>query len=270
MRWLRFSVTAGVLTLTILSLTASAQHGGRSGGSKAHGGGPGIKVRPGKGGTQLVNISQTGPGSKATFVKRQPGVRKPLTSKQRKAVQDFVQTSNLSTQEKSAVDKVVSGTPLSATDRSTISALLVRNPASLTAEAREALNQAVADDMEQRMAAYTRRFLRVHNDTGERLKVWVQYRTLSVKQTWEWYPAIPAQSRQALGYDVEPSAVVDLEHTQGRISASRARLWARSSTGREWGDFRDRDLWLVPETDDQGSHRYYAAEAETFTFTFER
>jgi hypothetical protein len=269
MRRFLFAVTAGVLTLTILALPTSAQRGTKTAHSKTPAAtGPGIKVRPGKGAVQVVHTKghSTAPKGNA---KNGPGGRKPPTPKQQQALRKFVDTANLPAGEKSAVNKVISGQQLSAQDRTALSGLLMRNPPELTTEAREALNQALNDDMERQLVSFSRRYLRVHNDTADKLRMWLQYQTLTVKQTWVWYPAPPWQSKQGVSYNLEPSAVVDLRHEKWRVNASKGRIWARSAAGKEWGEYRDQDLWLVPETDERGGHRYYAAQHETFTFTFQ-
>jgi hypothetical protein len=61
------------------------------------------------------------------------------------------------------------------------------------------------------------------------------------------------------------------------------RLWAKSTSanGQEWLEYKDQDLWLVPEVDKDDAkpkdpsepkapkeHVYYAPEAQTFTFVF--
>jgi hypothetical protein len=264
MRWYHLGLTTGVLVLTALTLAAAPQHGRPVGAKGARPPGPVFKVRPGGAGGH-PHTDKTAAKGKGTNPARRPG--KKLTTGQKQTLRKFVNSAPLTPQEKGAVDKVISGGQLSADDRSALSALLVRNPPGLTAEVREALNQALADDMEQRLVAFSRRYLRVHNDTGEQLTVWLRYQTLTVNKTWSWYPAAP---QPAVAYRVDPGAVLDLEHEKWRVEASRVRIWARSSGGREWGDYRGRDLWLVPETDDRGQHQYRAAERETFTFTFER
>jgi hypothetical protein len=106
------------------------------------------------------------------------------------------------------------------------------------------------------------RFLRVHNATDGKLKVWVQYETKTDAGDWVWSPAAPGDPDQALSFEVDPGATVDLQDGDWRVNARRARIWAQSETG-EWNRFRETDLWLVPETD----HVYEAPEAQTFLFT---
>ena len=47
-------------------------------------------------------------------------------------------------------------------------------------------------------------------------------------------------------------------------------MWAESAGGVRWDEYRNRDLWLVPETDAQGNHVYLASDMESHVFRFLR
>jgi hypothetical protein len=190
-----------------------------------------------------------------------------LTDHQRRAVERFAKTGNLNGQEKQAVNNVLSGSPLSADDRQSISNMLAGDRPGLTPEVREALSQALNDDAAQHMQSFAQRILRVHNNTGERLRVWVQYRTLADSQTWTWQPADPRRSRRAVVFDLNPGAVGP-RGDSGPILASRVRVWAQSASGRRWLQYQDEDYWLVSETDRRGNHAYEATEEQTWPITF--
>jgi hypothetical protein len=113
-----------------------------------------------------------------------------------------------------------------------------------------------------------RRYLRVKNDTGAKLTVYVQYQTLSQSKGWTWYPVVPGSEPRAVAYVFAPGQEADLRHEDWPVNANRVRIWARSASGEEFVEYRDEDLWLVDESD--GERVYYADEAETFTFTFAR
>ncbi len=66
-----------------------------------------------------------------------------------------------------------------------------------------------------------------------------------------------------LAFELEPGQSADLTDGDWEVNGSRARLWAVSAS-REYANFRDSDLWLVPETNDEGYHGYEAAEIQTF------
>jgi hypothetical protein len=126
---------------------------------------------------------------------------------------------------------------------------------------------AAADEevAEQELPRFTSRYLRVKNDTKEKITLYVQYRTLTNKNRFRWYPAAPSMSDEALVFELEPGSETDLYHDDWRINASRVRLWATGGTS-EWMENKENDLWLV-QKDDQGSRSYAAEEAETYTFT---
>jgi hypothetical protein len=111
------------------------------------------------------------------------------------------------------------------------------------------------------------RYLKVTNKTEETLTVYVQYHT-QVKCRWVWFPDDPSESEEAVVLKIAPGETVDIEDDNGSpISASRVHIWAISATTSRL-KYKDADLWLVPEKDDQGKHYYFADERETFTYTF--
>jgi hypothetical protein len=113
------------------------------------------------------------------------------------------------------------------------------------------------------------RYLEVTNDTGRKLTVYLQYKT-PAGEGFVWQPADPKKSNEALAFELKPGETVCSLDGDSAIAACRVRIWAESADGTVWWDYRDADLWLVPETDSEGYHSYRAAEAETFTFTFDR
>jgi hypothetical protein len=119
------------------------------------------------------------------------------------------------------------------------------------------------------MAVQTERLLQVQNNTAQRLTVFVQYFALTDQGTWAWLPADPSNSDQPLAFDLDAGQTAYLSDNGNAIAASRVRLWAVSDK-QQWGKYKDEDLWLVPEQDDQGNHVYIAAEMKTFNFTFGR
>jgi hypothetical protein len=116
-------------------------------------------------------------------------------------------------------------------------------------------------------ALHTRRYLRVQNDTGKALKVWLQFRTLTDAGQWTWQPVAPEKSSAAIAFDLAPGAGTDLTYQGRRVSASRVRIWAVAD-GASWLHNKDRDLWLVQELDERGNHVYSAQELQTYTLTF--
>ena len=113
-----------------------------------------------------------------------------------------------------------------------------------------------------------RRFLRLHNDTGRRLTVQLVYQTLDSQRKWHWLPGKPPSSR-VVQLDLPAGATLQAKHGGEPILASRARIWATGGDSR-WYEWKDRDLLLVPEKDDNGGYRYYARAHDTFTFRFRK
>jgi hypothetical protein len=108
------------------------------------------------------------------------------------------------------------------------------------------------------------RALKVRNDTTSRLTLWVRYRTQNDAEEWAWLPG----DREAVCYDLDPGEETFLSHLGRKVCASRVRIWAETAAGEPMDEFKEQDLWLVPETDDSGEHLYYAPEMENFTFVF--
>lgn len=124
---------------------------------------------------------------------------------------------------------------------------------------------AVEEVEDDTVAMKFRRFLRVANDTKERLTVFVQYETWHMDGSWHWHPNAPAGD-EALVYTLEPGEEADLQDDDWALLARRVRIWAEGEKGAEFSDFKDEDLWLVEEVD--GERSYDAPEVETFTFRF--
>jgi hypothetical protein len=114
---------------------------------------------------------------------------------------------------------------------------------------------------------YVAAYLRIENQTGEKIRVFVQFRALNERDEWVWQPANPKESDKGdrYTYDVSESAV--LEDSAGKVRASRVRIWAESDSGKVWKKYKDEDFWLVPE-DTEGKRRYFAPNIRTRVFTF--
>ncbi|MBI3462250.1 MAG: hypothetical protein HY000_04200 [Planctomycetes bacterium] len=119
----------------------------------------------------------------------------------------------------------------------------------------------------------TRRFLRVANQTGEKMSVYVQYANKrQPAKGLEWVPADPAsaEGNASLAYELEPGESTYLSDQGGSITAAIVRLWGVTASGDEFVDFRDQDLWLVPELQADGEHYYLGKDVQDFTFAFAR
>ncbi len=108
----------------------------------------------------------------------------------------------------------------------------------------------------------TSRYIRVANATDEKITLYLQVKTQNEDEDWVWFPAKPGAD-EALAFDLSPGQAAELTDGDWPINGSRIRVWAESKT-RQYVAFRDKDLWLVPETNDEGYHGYEAADVQTF------
>jgi hypothetical protein len=113
------------------------------------------------------------------------------------------------------------------------------------------------------------RYLRVLNETGDKLTVYVQYRTATDDGDWVWRPGTPG-SDDAVAFVFEPGEIASLvlDEQGTTINGTRVRIWAVSQSGKEYFEHKDEDLWLVPETNAENEHLYYAADMQPFTMAF--
>jgi hypothetical protein len=146
-------------------------------------------------------------------------------------------------------------------------------PGSVTGPDPVATGDTVTGDMEDVPAQpviQVVRYLYLKNQTGGKLTVYLQYRTQTDQGAWQWFPADPAQSTEILTYELEPDQETYLQDNEWTINASWIRIWAVSETGEHWSEYKDKDLWLVPEVDQAGHHYYLAPAIETYSHTFGR
>jgi hypothetical protein len=116
---------------------------------------------------------------------------------------------------------------------------------------------------------HTTRHMRVGNGSKQKIKVHVQYETVTDKQKKDWFPQDPDKGKKKLEFDLKPGEVSDLQDGDWQINASRARIWAETEDGKqEWQQFKDKDLALVPEKDDKGQAGYTAPKQQTFNVAF--
>src|SRR5206468_448211 len=98
--------------------------------------------------------------------------------------------------------------------------------------------------------------LRIKNNTGEGLKVYVQHYSRTETGEWAWLPADPRTDTKAEEYRIDAGKDTVLATADGALAAQSVRLWAVSDSGCEWADYKDADLPLVPEKDAAGKHTY--------------
>src|SRR5207302_205382 len=68
----------------------------------------------------------------------------------------------------------------------------------------------------------------------------------------------------SFSFELQPGEERLLSNQDLKISANRVRVCANSES-RKWQRYRDQDLWLVPEVEND-LHQYKAGSTETFTY----
>jgi hypothetical protein len=177
---------------------------------------------------------------------------------------------NISPNQQGALNNLTSGADLSYDDRIALTSM--QTDPNVGSDVRDVISQGLREDEAYKRRTYKplyRRYLDVRNETDEPLTIYVQSYTYNRdSKDWEWLPGDPKTSTKALSFRVEPGATVSPRVDDRQLSGNRVRLWGASPGGNRWLDWKDRDLWLVKEQDDEGTHCYYAAKTETFTYYF--
>ena len=106
------------------------------------------------------------------------------------------------------------------------------------------------------------RYLRVANDTDKPVTIFVQYQALNDQGDWVW----SGEDDNALQFQLAPGEVTDLDDNGWRINAASAHIWVKSESGDEWNTFKDKELWLVPEQDENGNHVYQDQGIQVFDY----
>ena len=116
----------------------------------------------------------------------------------------------------------------------------------------------------------SQRFLFVENATEGKLTLYVQFYTQKDGE-WAWTPGSPDEKdSETVKMEIEADEAVNLTADDTPVSAAKVRIWAVSTGGAEWNEYKTQDLLLVPEEDDQGERFYLAEEIDTFTYTFSK
>jgi tetratricopeptide (TPR) repeat protein len=105
--------------------------------------------------------------------------------------------------------------------------------------------------------------IQVVNNTGQTLKVYLQYEGKDADGKWAWLPGKPGPGGKVMVFRVAPGEKVILRHGGKELEARRVRAWALApASGDRWGLSRGKDLWLVP-----GGKGYLSAGPTPATFT---
>jgi hypothetical protein len=173
--------------------------------------------------------------------------------------------------QKAALGKLLANEPITDQERQQLSDLLFNaQQAGLSRDDETALSYLLLDDA-SRSAATTSApapsepvggplFVRVHNKTGERLRVWVQVVSpADAKPEKDPSPKTKEPAVKALSYDLAPKKAYDLQQNGENLKASVIRVWAVSPT-RNWAAHRDTDLHLTTP----------ANQSKTYVLTFSK
>lgn len=152
--------------------------------------------------------------------------------------------------QKSAVDKLVKQQPLTDQDRQQVSNLLFNGPqAGLTKEDERMLGELMLDETGRQTVSATSPgnepsgertgpwYLRIYNNTGEKLKVFVQVLPNPEEKA-------TAKEISTWSYDLDTGKAYDLQRSGQRIKASAIHIWAISPT-RNWVEHREQELRLT-------------------------
>jgi len=120
----------------------------------------------------------------------------------------------------------------------------------------------------EELVLQNRRLLKVRNETATTLNIYVQFRAFK-NDAWAWVPGDPAKSGESMSFELAAGAEREVQYEAEPVSASRIRVAATSMT-HKWLSHTRKDLWLVPERNEDGEHVYLAEAVETFTVAIAR
>ena len=288
MRALLLGLVIGLVGLASASSTAASSHHGShhgKGGKKTAGKKGSKKTTGKKGGKKTTGKKGGKKGGKQTA-----GKNGKTSNKLPKKVQDQLKKTaanpNVTPAQSGALYAGMSGYSLSDGQRNALSELAADDSSGLTSEQREAISMLLEKDAEnkdEQLAAddessdnadghlQLRRYLLLRNETGEPLTIQVQFRMFSGHGEWSWFPADPRRSDKALKYTLSPGKALYLTDGESRVATSKVRIWAEGlKTGTKWVDYKDQDLWLVPEVSKGSHHGYHDDKIQTVSMQLTR
>ncbi|HYT93556.1 MAG TPA: tetratricopeptide repeat-containing serine protease family protein [Gemmataceae bacterium] len=102
------------------------------------------------------------------------------------------------------------------------------------------------------------RYLRVVNQTGQPLRLYLRYEAKGKDGVWRWHHT--GQTVEPLVFTLAAGVSANLFDEDWRISARRVRIWAEGENGGTWLRDRDRDFWLAQTP-------YRARHIDTYVYT---
>jgi hypothetical protein len=123
----------------------------------------------------------------------------------------------------------------------------------ITVNGRQVVVDDNGDPMEGGPTVQGVRYLRVKNESGHKLRVFVTFNAANAgeEEAWQGKPLV---------YEFEAGEEALLSSEDGAFAGSTVRIWAESGELR-WDGYKERDLVLVTQP-------YAADDIGTFTFTF--
>lgn len=115
-----------------------------------------------------------------------------------------------------------------------------------------------ATELDSSFQLFDRRFLKVVNNSGQKINVYLKYYTKSQNGNWQWYP-----QNNYVVFTFEPGESGMLYHGEYKVNGNRVRLWADGGES-TWYDYRDKDLLIAPE----GGYLSGDGTYETYTYSF--
>ena len=107
------------------------------------------------------------------------------------------------------------------------------------------VEQMDAEFAEQQQETYERRYLKIANNSSQRITVYLKYRTQTTEDEWEWFPAAPEEDNW-LTYTFEPGEASYVAHDGFRVNAERVRIWAvNENKSGAWEQYKEADLPLA-------------------------
>ncbi len=166
--------------------------------------------------------------------------------------------------QRDAMTKLGQNVPLTRPEQATLSGMLFSNKPGFSSQESTIISQSLMMNMMHetqgdpepapagRVASATSG-VRVHNRTGEPIKLWVQYRVPAENPEAEWRPGArpPVTVPPALEYtlgpgDDEEGAAWDLTNGGTNLAAYSIRFWAMTPS-QVWADHMEQELVLTPD-----------------------
>jgi tetratricopeptide (TPR) repeat protein len=111
----------------------------------------------------------------------------------------------------------------------------------------------------ERLTLHKLRIVRVNNQTGQKIRVYIRFETQTADGKWAWLPG-----EGTAAWDFAPGETAVLAHQNQPVLARRIRIWAENlETKSAWLKAKDADTWTAPAAGYRSGQK-----PEFFTYTF--